>query len=78
MPLVGLDVDDEYKGVVLLDLLHGALGVERVDEDLGGIVSRLVVNRLAWVPGSAGELEGLGTVEGGGRDDLLALVRVDL
>jgi hypothetical protein len=35
LALVGLDVDDEDKGVVLLDHLHGALGVERVNDDLG-------------------------------------------
>jgi hypothetical protein len=34
LSLVGLNVDDEYKGVVLLNLLHGALGVQRVNDHL--------------------------------------------
>ncbi len=32
--LVRLDVNQEYQGVVLLDLLHRALRVEGVDDDL--------------------------------------------
>jgi hypothetical protein len=32
-----LDVDDEDEGVVLFDLLHGGLGVERIEEDGCGI-----------------------------------------
>lgn len=46
----------------MLYLLHGGLGVERVDEDLGGIHARLMGNRLAGVLGRAGELQGLGAV----------------
>lgn len=53
LALVGFDVDDEDERVVLLDLLHGRLGVERVDEDLAGIEARLVRNRLAGVLGGA-------------------------
>merc|ERR1711964_581612 len=34
LTLVGTDIDDEDESVVLLNLLHGALGVERVDDDL--------------------------------------------
>jgi hypothetical protein len=60
LALVGLDVDDEDEGVVLLDLLHGRLGVERVDEDLGGIHARLMGNRLAGVLARTRQLEGLG------------------
>jgi hypothetical protein len=37
-------------------LLHGGLGVERVDQDLAGIHARLMRNRLAGVLGCAGEL----------------------
>jgi hypothetical protein len=51
LALVGLDVDDEDEGVVLLDLLHGGLGVERVDEDLAGVHARLRWDRLAGVLG---------------------------
>lgn len=44
---------------MLLDLLHRALGVERVDEDLASIKTGLVRDRLARVLGGARELEGL-------------------
>ena len=46
----------------MLYLLHGGLGVERVDEDLGGVHARLMGDRLARVLGGAGQLEGLGAV----------------
>lgn len=78
MSLVGTDIDDEDKGVVFLDLLHGALGVERVDDDLVLIETGLMGNRLAWVFWRTGELEGLGSVEGGRETDLADLVGVDL
>ena len=78
LPLVGLGVDDEDKGVVLLNLLHGALGVERVKNDLVLVEARLMGNTLAGVLGRARELEGLGTVEGRRKTDLADLVRVDL
>ena len=44
LSLVGLDIDDENESVVLLNLLHGALGVERVDNDFVLIKTRLVRN----------------------------------
>ena len=44
LSLVGLDVDDEYKSIVLLNLLHSTLGVERVDDDLVLIETGLVWN----------------------------------
>lgn len=78
LPLVGLDVDNEDKGVVLLDHLHGALGVERVDDDLGGIEARLTRDAPAGVGRGARKLEGLRLVEGGAGADLADLVRVDL
>ena len=78
LPLVGLDVDNEDKGVVLLDHLHGALGVERVDDDLGGIEARLTRDAPAGVGRGARELEGLREVEGRAGADLADLVRVDL
>lgn len=53
LALVGLDVDDEDQGVVLLNLLHGRLGVKRVDEDLASIEAGLVRDRLAGVLGRA-------------------------
>lgn len=51
--LVGLDIHDENESVVLLHLLHGTLSVERVDDDLVLIKTRLVGDRLARVFGSS-------------------------
>jgi hypothetical protein len=34
LSLVGLDIDNEHKGVVFLELLHRRLGIKRVDDDL--------------------------------------------
>ena len=78
LALVGLDIDDENQGVVLLNLLHGALGVERVEDDLLGIKTRLTGDRPARVLGGPGELEGLGAVEGGRSANLAGLVLVEL
>ena len=78
LPLVRLDVDNEDQGVVLLNLLHRALGVEGVDDDLLGVEARLGWDRLARVLGRARELESLRKVEGGALADLVRLVRVDL
>ena len=63
MTLVGLDVADEDEGVVLLNLLHGGLGVERVDEDLLGVHAGGMGDRLARVLAGAGQLEGLGAAD---------------
>lgn len=76
--LVGLDVDDEDQGVVLLNLLHGALGVERVDDYLVLVEARQVRDRLAGVLGGPRQLQGLGTVEAGGVAGLDPLVGVHL
>lgn len=78
LPLVRLGVHNEDEGVVLLNLLHRALGVERVDDDLGGIEAGLVRDRLARVLGRAREGEGLRQVERSVGADLADLVRVDL
>ena len=78
MSLVGLDIDNEDKSVVLLNLLHRTLSVERVDDNLVLIETRLVRNRLAWVFWRTGKLEGLWEVEGGRLADLSDLVGVDL
>lgn len=72
--LVGLDVDNEDKGVVLLNLLHGGLGVEGVHDDLVLVQAHGVGDGLAGVLGSTRQLQGLGAVEGGGVPDLLGLV----
>ena len=76
--LVGLDVDDEDQGVVLLHLLHGALSVERVDDDLVLIETGNVVDGLAGVARSAGQDQSLGAVERGGQADLAVLGGVSL
>jgi hypothetical protein len=75
--LVGLDIDNEDEGVVLLNLLHGRLGVERVDNDLVLIKTGRMRNRLAGVLGSTRQLEGLGPVEGSRGANLPVLVGVD-
>ena len=78
MSLVRLDIDDENQSVVLLNLLHRALGVERVDDDLVLIETGNVRNGLAGVLGRTGELEGLGAVEGRRETDFANLVRMHL
>lgn len=78
MGLVGLDVDNEDKGVVLLDLLHGRLSVEWVNDDLVLIKTRLAGDRLSDDLGSTGQLKGLGAVEGSRQTDFADLVGVDL
>jgi len=64
LSLVGPDIDNEDQGVVLLNLLHGALGVQGVDDDLVLIEAWLMGNGLAGVLRGTRELKGLGTVEG--------------
>ena len=78
LTLVGLDVDNKDESVVLFDLLHRALGIERVDDDLVLIEAGLMRNALAWVLWRAREDEGLRAVEGRRETDLAGLVRVDL
>ena len=68
--LVRLDVDNEDESVVLLDLLHGALGVEGMDNDLVLIQPRRMRNRLARVLRGARDLQGFGAVEAGRVPDL--------
>lgn len=78
LPLVRLDIHNEDEGVVLLDLLHRTLGVERVNDDLAGIEARLAWDRSARVFGRTREREGLRLVEGGALANFGDLVRVDL
>jgi len=74
--LVALDVDNEDESVVLLHLLHRALGVERVDDDLVLIEARLVRDGSARVLGGSRGDQGLGAVEGGAEASLDLLVGV--
>ena len=76
LALVCLHIDDEHQGVVLLSLLHGTLGVQGVEDDLAGVETGAMRNRLAGVLGRPRELKGLGAVEGGGGADLASLVRL--
>lgn len=78
LSLVGLDVDDKDKGVVLLHLLHGALRVKGMDDDLVGVQAGLVGDRLARVLGGARDHEGLWAMEGGSQADLALLLAVGL
>jgi hypothetical protein len=76
LALVGLDVDNEDEGVVLLDLLHGGLGVQGVQNNTVEVQSGTVGNGNAGVLGGPRELEGLGAVEGRGGADLAGLVKL--
>lgn len=76
LALVGLDVDNEDEGVVLLDLLHGTLGVQGVQNNLVEVQSGAVVDGHAGVLGGPRQLEGLGAVEGGRGADLAGLVKL--
>ncbi len=78
LPLVGLDVANENQGVVLLDLLHRALGVERVDQHLVRVQPWLVRNGFPRVFGRPREGEGLGSVEGCREADFARFLAVDL
>lgn len=71
LSLVRLDVDNEDQGVVLLNLLHGRLGVQRVHDDLELVQPRHMGNALAGVLGLARELEGVGPVESNRGADFL-------
>ena len=70
VPLVGLDVNDEDEGVVVLDLLHGRLGVERVLDRAELVHAGQVGHGLAGVFGRPGETERGGAVEGDRGADL--------
>lgn len=63
LPLVALQVDDEDQGVVVLDLLHSALGVQRVLDDSELVHSGQVGDGLSSILGVSSKLEGAGSVE---------------
>ena len=64
LPLVRLDVHNEHQRIILLDLLHRTLGIQRVNDDFVLIETSGMRDRLAWVLGRSGELKSLGSVEG--------------
>jgi hypothetical protein len=78
LSLVGLDVDDEDEGVVLLHLLHGALGVDGEADNGVLIETGQMRNGLAGVLGGARQDQSLGAVEGGAVADLALLQGVCL
>ena len=49
LSLVGLDVDDEYKSIVLLNLLHSTFRIQRMNECSIGVHSWCVWNRFTRV-----------------------------
>ena len=61
--LVCLDVTDEDKGVVVLNLLHGRLSGQGVLNDVVSIHAVPAGSRLARVLGGSGRPEGLWPVE---------------
>lgn len=78
LSLVRLNIHDEHQGVVLLNHLHRALGVQRVNDNLVVIEAGLMRDGFAGVFWRPGELEGLGSVEGGRRANLASFVCVGL
>jgi len=64
LPLVGLDIADEYQRVILLNFLHRTLRVQWVDDHLVVIETWLMGDRFSRVFWVAGQLERLWTVEG--------------
>ena len=61
---------------MLLDLLHGRLGIQGRHNRPVFIHARHMRNGLAWVTGCAGEAEGLGAVERDGVPHFACTVRV--
>lgn len=78
MPLVCLDIHNEYQSVVLLNLLHRTLCVEGVDDHLVGIESWFMGNRFSWVLWRSGKDKGLWSVERGGQADFSGFFAVHL
>jgi hypothetical protein len=70
LSLVGLDINEEDEGVIILELLHGSLSVKGLTNDAVLVHARSVGDGLAAVLGSTSKLESLGQVEGGGSADL--------
>lgn len=74
--LVGTEVNNENKGVVVLNLLHGRLGADGELDSAELVHAGKVRDRLAGVLGGASKTKGLGAVEGGRGADLLRRVRL--
>lgn len=78
LSLIRLDIHDENQSVVLLDFLHRALGVERVNDHLVCIEAWYMGNRFSWVLRRSGEDKGLWSMECGGEADFSSFLAVDL
>lgn len=65
LALVGSTVNDEDERVVLLDLLHGRLGVEREEDRAERIHARSMRHALARETRVLGQVKRLGTTERG-------------
>lgn len=78
MGLVGLDIDDEDQCVVLFHLLHGTLGVERVDDNFVFVQARLMGDGLSGVLRRSGENQSLRSMERVAQPNLAVLGRVRL
>lgn len=78
LSLVRLDIADENQRIILLDLLHRALGVERADNDLVCIEAGFMRDGFSGISGRARELEGLGSVECCAQADFADFLAVDL
>ena len=72
--LVGTDVNDEDKSVLVADLLDGRLGGQRVLEDSELVELVHLADRHALNLGLAGKAEGVGTTEVDRGADLLHAV----
>jgi hypothetical protein len=70
LSLVSLDINEEDESVIIFELLHCGLGVERLTNDAVLIHAGSMGNRLAGVLGDTSKSESLGQVEGGGGADL--------
>lgn len=78
LPLIRLDIHNKHQRIILLNLLHRTLRIQRMDDDFAGIEAGCMWDALARVLGRAGEGESLGSVEGGVVSYFADLVRVDL
>ena len=78
LSLIALDITYEHQRIVLLNFLHRALSVQRVDDDLMMIQAGLMRDRFARVFWRSGKLEGLRSMESGGEADFTGFFGVDL
>ena len=51
LPLVRLDITNKHQRIILLNLLHCAFRVKRVDQDFVMIQSRLMGDGFSWIFG---------------------------